>query len=80
MPRRRRRHGWIKPLLNISCQFAAGDYPMTVKILFENGVSRRYRDDEINQPPPATYFQKMQSPVVGYQYGKRKDRIHRSEL
>ena len=75
-----RRHGWIKPLVKVTCQYAAGDYPLTVKICFENGVSRRYRDDELNQPRPAAYFQKMKEPVVGYQYGKIKSRIHRGEL
>ena len=77
-----RRHGWIKPLVEITCNYVHNGYPLTVRINFENGVSRRYRDDEINQPPPGSYFRPMQNPVVGYQFG-RKNKIavptHHSE-
>ena len=66
-----RRHGWIKPLVSVSCQYAAGDYPLTIRICFENGVSRRYRDDELNQPPPIVY--KDQKDIVwrGYKYKEK---------
>ena len=63
-----RRHGWVKPLLNISCQFAAGDYPLTIRICFENGVSRRYRDDELHQPAPGNYLKSDAGHTVGYRF------------
>ena len=63
-----RRHGWVKPLLNIVCQYAAGDYPLFMLINFENGVNRRYRDDELHQPPPAAYFTPWMIPMVGYHF------------
>lgn len=78
MPRKRRRHGWIKPLLNISCQFVAGDYPLTIKVCFENGVTRRYRDDELHQPAPGNYLKQPDGNyAVGYQFRDpgKKNRI-----
>lgn len=65
---RKRRHGWVKPLIDIHCQFAAGDYPLTIKICFENGVTRRYRDDELHQPSPGNYFTPHKQTAVGYRY------------
>lgn len=71
-----RRHGWVKPLLNISCQFAAGDYPLTIRICFENGVSRRYRDDELHQPAPGNYLKSDAGYTIGYRFNEpTKNRI-----
>lgn len=80
-----KRHGWIKPLVSISCQYGACDYPLTVKICFENGVTRKYRDDDLHMTPPIVYDKtppEGKNIVVGYQYrGKhKKSRIHRSQL
>ena len=61
-----RRHGWIKPLVKVSCQYAAGDYPLIVTICFENGVTRRYKDDEIHQPPPGGYLKQFSYPAGSY--------------
>lgn len=63
-----RRHGWVKPLLDISCQFAAGDYPLTIRICFENGTCRRYRDDELHQPASGNYLQSDAGHTVGYRF------------
>ena len=79
MPRRKmpRRHGWVKPLINISCYYAAGDYPLLININFENGVVRRYRDDELHQPAPGNYLKSDAGNVVGYKFnpGREKNRI-----
>lgn len=76
------RHGWVKPILNINCQYVACDYPLTIKICFENGVTRRYRDDELNLSPPIFDRPERQNTVVGYQYRGRhkKSRVHRGKL
>lgn len=78
-----RRHGWVKPLINISCCYAAGDYPLTVRICFENGAVRRYRDDDLHQPAPGNYLKDDTGYTIGYQYKgpkKMKNRLHRSQL
>ena len=76
-----KRHGWVKPLVEINCQYGACDYPIVVRINFENGVTRRYRDDELHQTPPIVYEKKPegQNIVVGYQYRglHRKSRVHK---
>ena len=73
-----RRHGWVKPLLKIVCYYAAGDYPLTIMINFQNGTTRRYRDDELHQPASGNYFQPFLKPVDGYKFRgeQKRSRIH----
>ena len=76
-----KRHGWVKPLVDIHCQYGACDYPLVVRICFENGVTRRYKDDELHLPPPI-FDKPDRHTVVGYQYQGRnkKSRVHRGKL
>ena len=79
-----KRHGWIKPLVDIHCQYGACDYPLVVRICFENGVTRRFRDDELHMPPPIVYDKPEtgQNIITGYQYRGRhkKSRVHKGKL
>ena len=49
---KRRRQQTIRPLADVAVHYGYGYYPVTVNICMENGVCRRYRDDEIHQPVP----------------------------